>query len=91
MRAVTSLEPRGKSTEEHGFVTVISLAQATKGSFARKQSSRGGTSSIRHGRWDKPTALGCQAPRRQARPYTDSWPCFTRKRLSENHRKQLYF
>lgn len=50
------------------LVSLISLAQATMGSFARKESSGGGTSSIRHGRWDKPTALGCRAPR---------WHCYT--------------
>lgn len=44
MRAVASLVPRGKSTEEPGFITAISSAQATQGSFAHKQSSGGGTS-----------------------------------------------
>lgn len=75
MRAVTSLEPQGKS-KEPGFITVISLAQTTKGSFAcslleagPQASGRGdGTSqllwAVKHqeGRHCYTQTVGCASP-----------------------------
>lgn len=70
MRAVTSLEPQGKSKEEPGFITVISLAQATKGSFACSLLEAGPQAS---GRGDGTSQLLWAVKHQESRHcYTDS-------------------